>query len=63
MSIFLYSGERGSYQVEVTGRLYYFVNSLKERLKYVFSVKARTKVGWGNATEGTVTLGPQIGGL
>ena len=37
------------------------VTKLVENVKYVFSVRARTKIAWGEAVNGSTTTGPQTG--
>ena len=59
---FVPPGESRSVQVKLKGDRHYLeVQSLSENVKYVFSVRAKTKVGWGPAKQGNITTGPQEG--
>lgn len=39
----------------------YFIQQLIEEMKYVFSVRCRTSVGWGQPSVSSVIIGPQPG--
>lgn len=57
-----YSGESRSVQVKLSGdRHYYEAKELNENVKYIFSVRAQTSVGWGPPRFGNITTGPQKG--
>ncbi len=58
----MFVGETRSVQVVLGGdKLSYLASPLVENVKYVFSVKARTSVGWGKSRYGNITTGPQPG--
>ena len=49
-------------QVKIAGdKLSYTARELNEGVTYIFSVRARTSVGWGEASVGNITTGPQPG--
>ncbi|KAK2172926.1 hypothetical protein NP493_919g00008 [Ridgeia piscesae] len=51
-----------SVQVTISGDSHsLLVTKLVENVKYVFSVRARTKIDWGETVNGSTTTGPQKG--
>ena len=40
---------------------FYTAHELAEGVTYIFSVRAKTDVGWGEASVGNITVGPQPG--
>ena len=56
------AGISRSVQVTISGDSHsLLVTKLVENVKYVFSVRARTKIDWGDAVNGSTTTGPQKG--
>ncbi|CAH1794891.1 unnamed protein product [Owenia fusiformis] len=49
-------------QVQVNGTItHYLAGDLDENVRYVFSVKGRTSISWGEPRQGNITTGPQPG--
>lgn len=58
------SGESRSVQVQLSAdKMSYVAQQLLEDIEYMFSVKARTSVGWGSTSVSNITIGPQPGTL
>jgi len=56
------AGISRSVQVTISGDSHsLLVTKLVENVKYVFSVRARTKIDWGETVNGSTTTGPQKG--
>ena len=56
-------GQSTSVEVLRSGAyLFHEAKGLSPGMTYVFSVKAKTRINWGDANNATITVAPQTGG-
>ena len=58
--VLLVAGVSFTVSAQVAGDFHHYVaEHLEEKMGYLFNVTARTSMGWGPASSGQVTTGPQ----